>query len=188
MVTYCIGSARQKRDYFKAAEGAVVLDNVEVLFCASENGRNYFAYGDVPFGDFTVEEYLKYRRALCKEKVTNATLDKYGISPRKRLKRLSAAELRIVMFLEKTAGRTDKAVVVNLDGTRYSARNNAALKRLLSGLSEAYVCVSDARFLKYADKNVRTLEFGKPQKAVRPAFYSAKRLAEKIGAKKIAVM
>ncbi len=58
MTTYCTGSARQKRDYFKETDGTVVLDNVEVLFCVSENGRNYFAYGDVPFADFSVAEYL----------------------------------------------------------------------------------------------------------------------------------
>ena len=134
MVTYCIGSARSKREYFANMDGVVILDNVEVLFCASENGKNYFAYGDVPFGSFTVEEYLTYRRALCTEPFSVNSLAPFDIPGSKRVSRLLPAEMRCVMFLEKTMGHTDKAVVINLDGTKYTKKNNASLKRLLKAV------------------------------------------------------
>lgn len=189
MVTYCTGSARQKRAYFGEASGVVVLDNVEVLFCVSENGRNYFAYGDVPFSSFTVERYLRYRRALCGDKAPLGLLTAFGISRKKRLKRLSPVQMRCVSFLEKTAGKTDKAVVINLDGTRYSRRNNAMLKRLLSAVGDAYVCITDDRFIKNADSGISLLSFGKTGKCVnRPSFYSARQTAKAMGAKRVSVM
>lgn len=188
MVTYCTGSARQKREYFKEIEGAIVLDNVEVLFCTSENGKNYFAYGDVPFSSFEVYEYVKYGRALESGAVSPSVIKAFGLSPSKRLKRLAPAEMRIVTFLEKTGGETDKAIVVNLDGTKYSRRNARALKRLLAACAEAYVCVTDARFIKHAGSGVKTLGFGKLATGKRPAFYAAKALAKRIGAKRVSVM
>lgn len=188
MVTYCIGSARQKRDYFADSSGIVLLDNVEVLFCASENGRNYFAYGDVPFAAFTVAEYLKYRRALCGSDISPDKLKELGISPDKRLKKLSPVQMRTVMFLEKTAGVTAKTLVVNLDGAKYTKRENARLYRLLECVSDAYVCVTDERFVKHAATNAKTLSFGKKPDRIRPAFYTARRLAKRIGAKRVAVM
>ncbi len=188
MVTFCIGSARAKREYFAGASGVVILDNVEVLFCVSENGKNYFAYGDVPFGSFTVEEYLTYRRALCTEPFSADSLKPFGIPASKRICRLSPAEMRCVAFLEKTMGHTDKAVVVNLDGAKYTRRNNAFLRRLLKAVGEAYVCVTDARFVANADKGFRTLMFGKKTEGQTPKFYAAKKLARKIGAKRVAVM
>ncbi len=193
MITYCTGSARQKREYFKEASGTVQLDNLEVLFCASENGRNYFALGDVPFKDFTVEEYLNYRRALCSEKCDRTTIAAFGLIPRKKLGALCAAEMRCVQFLEKTAGHTDKAVVINLDGTRYSLKNRIALERLIrrisdGGASEIYVCVTDDIFLRRMPASAKKLAFGKPVRKIRPRFYTAKRLAKAIGAKRVAVM
>ncbi len=188
MVTYCIGSARQKREYFKEASGAVVLDNVEVLFCASENGRNYFAFGDVPFGSFTVSEYLSYATSADDVRPSAETVRLLGLQPGKLLSKLCPAEMRIVSFLELTAGRTDKSVVINLDGTRYTRKNNAALKRLLSFVPDAYVCITDGRFLDRADDGYKTLSFGKMANTSKPSFYAAKRLAKKIGAKKVAVM
>lgn len=188
MVTFCIGSARAKRDYFANASGVVILDNVEVLFCASENGKNYFAYGDVPFGSFTVEEYLTYRRALCTEPFSEQSLKPFGIAASKRVKRLSPAEMRCVAFLEKTMGHTDKAVVVNLDGTKYTRKNNAFLRRLLKVVDEAYVCVTDARFVANADKGYKTMMFGKKTEGVKPTFYAAKKLARRIKAKRVSIM
>ncbi|MCH5351442.1 MAG: hypothetical protein J1F39_05705 [Clostridiales bacterium] len=187
MVTYCIGSARIKREYF-ADSGAIVLDNVEVLFCASENGRNYFAYGDVPFGSFTVEEYLTYRRALTTEPFSEKALLPFKIPATKRINKLCPAELRCVMFLEKTTGHTDKTLVVNLDGVKYTRRNNAALKRLIKSVNEVFVCVSDARFVANADRGYKTLLFGKPAEGIKPRFYAAKRLAKRIGARRASIM
>lgn len=187
MVTYCLGSARQKRAYF-AASDAVVLDNVEVLFCASIDGKNYFAYGDVPFSSFTVSEYLKYRRALCSADVDEGDIRAFGISPDKRLCSLVPAEMRIVAFLEKTCGKTDRAVVVNLDGTKYTRRNAAALNRLLARVKDAYVCVTDRKFVRKAPVEHRELSFGKPSFCGKPVFYYAKILARKINAKRISVM
>lgn len=187
MVTYCLGSARQKREYFMDASGVVVLDNVEVLFCASENGRNYFAYGPVPFGNFTVAEYVRYklgaRGAPSAEQIKTFRLD-----PDKRLKRLSAAQMRIADFLAQTGGRTDKAVVISLDGAKYTRKNAAALKNLLNAADEAYVCITDKRFMRIAANDCKTLSFGKSVKGARPEFYAAKELAKKLGAKRVSVM
>ena len=188
MVTYCLGSARQKREYFKDASGVVVLDNVEVLFCASENGRNYFAFGDVPFGGFTVGEYVRYKCACVCAVPSAAWIKELGLNPDKRLKRLSPAEMRAADFLAMTGGSTDSAVVVNLDGARYSRKNAAALKKLLKAVNSAYVCVTDERFLRLADKSSKTLRFGKSVKSMRPAFYAARQLAKKLGAKRVSVM
>ena len=188
MVTYCIGSARQKREYFGKMDGAVILDNVEVLFCASENGRNYFAYGDVPFAAFTVREYLKYRRSLCKTEAPTDMLEKLCLRANKRIGKLAPAEMRWVTFLEKTCGGTDKPVVINLDGAKYSRRNAAALMRLISLCKDAYVCVTDRKFVRRCGATAQTLAFGKPAKYTRPDFYAAKRLAAKINAKRVSVM
>ena len=189
MVTYCIGSARQKREYFKNMKGAVVLDNTEVLFCASENGRNYFAYGAVPFAAFTVEQYLDYRRALCGGGMDDSIIAALKLSPNKRLGSLSAVEMRCVAFIEKTGGQTECPVVINLDGSKYSRKNLKALERLISHCAQAYVCVTDKRFVKHAHGVFKTLAFGKPTaKCKRPKFYAAKQLAKRLGAYKIAVM
>lgn len=185
MITYCIGSARGKRAYFKG-DDYVVADNIEVLFCVSENGRNYFAIGDVPFAEFTVSQYLNYKRALCKEKPDEKIMRVFGLDPDRRVGSLSNVKMRALQILEKTCGKTDKPVVVNLDGTRYTPRLNRELKRLIGALGCCYVCVTDARFLRYASKAVKTLFFGKYVKRHAPRFYAAKRLAELIGAKRIA--
>lgn len=187
MVTYCLGSARQKRAYFYKLDGAVVLDNDEVLFCASENGRNYFAYGEPPFGGFTVEQYIKYRTALCGRPFPHAALAALRISPSKRLEKLSPAQRRCVAFVEKTGGDTDSPIVINLDGARYTRKNALALDRLLALCKTAYVCVTDPRFVKRARQaEFKTLAFGKAVKHKRPAFYAAHRLAKMIGATRVA--
>ncbi|MCH5165339.1 MAG: hypothetical protein J1G01_02945 [Clostridiales bacterium] len=186
MITFCLGSARQKREYFKKMKDAVVLDNTEVLFCVSENGRNYFAIGKVPFSSFTTEAYLKYRRALCGGEPPIVELSRFGISPRKRIGRLSPAQMRCVTFLEKTCGKTEKTVVINLDGAKYTRKNAKALNRLLSACPSAYVSVTDRRFLRGRPKYSQMLTFGKPVKNVRSAFYTAKLLAEKLNAKLVA--
>ncbi len=189
MVTYCLGSARQKRAYFIGQSNITVLDNVEVLFCASANGRNYFAYGHVPFSEFTVIDYLAYRRALCRDAVTVETVRSFGLDPNKKIERLCATEMRIVSFLEKTAGKSDLPVAVNLDGTKYTRKNAAALERLLSGIAtDVYVCVTDAKFLRRAKTRHVTLFFGKARKKHRPKFYTAKILASRINAVRVSVM
>ncbi len=204
MVTYCTGSARQKRAYFEEVSGAIVLDNLEVLFCASENGKNYFAFGDVPFSGFTVSDYLKYSRAASKiealadffeGKATEFRTDidraiaKLGLSKNKKLGRLAPAEMRAVTFLEKTGGATDSALVVNLDGAKYSRRNAKALARLIKCAGgDVFVCVTDARFVEHSAPGCKTMAFGKKTDGVKPTFFAAKRLAKKIGAKKVAVM
>lgn len=188
MVTYCIGSARQKRAYFAESGDNVVLDNVEVLFCASENGRNCFAIGDVPFATFTVAEYLNYRRALCREKAPISMLERFGISENTRLGRLTPVEMRCVAFLEKTAGRTESPVVVNLDGARYTRREAELLNNLLKTVSVAYVCVTDRRFVKKRPPDAKVLTFGNGRTGGRPTFYSARLLAKRIGAKRVSIV
>lgn len=188
MVTFCLGSARAKRAYIKTIEGAILLDNIEVLFCASENGRNYFAYAPVPFGGFRVDDYLRYRRALCGEKLLPSDIEKFGINPQKRMGRLCAAERRTVQFLEKTRGVADKPVIVNLDGIRYTRRNMAALKRLLAVIPEAHVFVTDKRFVSRFRGEFVTKIFGSQSAFITHKFYAAKELAERIGADKVSVM
>lgn len=189
MVTYCLGSARQKREYFKKLKDCVILDNAEVLFCASENGRNYFAIGEVPFAAFTAEEYIKYRRALCAGASSVELLDKFEIPRRKRLGSLSPAQMRCVAFVEKTGYcATDKPVVINLDGAKYGRRAARALALLISACKDVYVCVTDTRYLRRAPENYETMYFGKTCKSTRPRFYAARRLAQKLNAVRVSVM
>lgn len=164
------------------------MDNIEVLFCVSENGKNYFAYGDVPFADFTVADYLKYRRALCKDKAGEECITEFGLKAKRRLRRLNPVQMRVVQFLEKTCGNTDKTVVVNLDGTRYGKRKAARLKRLTDKCRDVYVFVTDERFVKRCIYPHKILTFGKPTRGAARKFYAAKQLAERIGATKISVM
>lgn len=188
MVTFCLGSARAKRAYIKEVKDAILLDNIEVLFCVSENGRNYFAYAPVPFYGFTVCDYLRYRRALCGQKLDEDSIKRFGINPKKRIGRLSAGELRTVQFLEKTCGATDKPVIVNLDGIRYGRRCAASLRRLLNILPDAYVFITDARFAKRFRGKSNTMTFGSQSKHSLHRFYAAKALAQQIGATKLSVM
>lgn len=188
MVTFCLGSARQKRAYIKDISGAILLDNIEVLFCVSENGRNYFAYAPIPFGEFKVFDYLRYRRALCGEKPVVSDVKKFGINPNKKLCAISAAERRTVQFLEKTCGKTDKPIIINLDGIRYNRRNMRALKRLLAAVSQAYVFVTDKRFMSRFRGKCGTLTFGGQSHFLTHRFYAARLLAKKTGATRISVM
>ncbi|MDE6200836.1 MAG: hypothetical protein K2M47_04340 [Clostridiales bacterium] len=188
MVTFYLGSARAKRAYIKTIEGGVLLDNVEVLFCASENGRNYFAYAPVPFGGFRVGDYLRYRRALCGEKLLVSDIEKFGIKPNRKMRGLSAAERRIVQFLEKTCGQTDKPIIINLDGIRYTRRNMAALKRLISVIPEVHVFVTDKRFASRFRGEYVTKTFGSQSAFITHKFYAAKELAQRVGADKVSVM
>lgn len=189
MVTFCLGSARQKREYFRNKD-VLVLDNIEVLFCASENGKNYFVYGAVPFSEFKVAEYIKYRRALCGGETDLSVLARLDIPLNKRFGRLCEAERRGVMLAEKTGGAEPSAtVLINLDGAKYSRKNMRALDRLLHECKDAYVCVTDKRFLKHASVPYKELHFGKAANAkVRAEFYAAKLLKKRLGASKVAVM
>lgn len=186
MVTYCIGSARGKRAYFQAGE-YVLLDNEEVVFCASENGYNYFAYGSAPFSAFAVREYLDYMRALCPQKVTDADILRFGLDPSARLSTLSPVKRRALSYLEKTGGKSELVPVVNLDGTRYGLRARRELRRLVREIGDCYVCVSDMRFLRHAERGARVLKFGKSVKRGRPRFFAAKRLAGELGITRISV-
>ena len=189
MVTFCLGSARQKRAYVKSIKDGVLLDNIEVLFCVSENGRNYFAYAPVPFSDFRVHDYLKYRRALCGDKITEFDIRRFGLSPRTKIGRLAAAERRIVQYLEKTCGKATGPIIINLDGIRYSRRGMAALNRLISALSvDVYVFVTDVRYVRRFKGKRDTITFGSQSKPRTHRFYSAKLLAQRVGANKISIM
>ena len=191
MVTFCTGSARKKRAYFEEASGVTVLDNVEVLFCSSENGMNYFAFGEVPFASFTVDDYLKYRRALNVGEISaniDVFLRRQKLSGLKKLKRISPVQMRIVNFLEKTAGVTDKAVVINLDGTKYSRRLNKQLKRFIAALNvDVFVCVTDNRFIVKANNGYKTMTFGAKNDGTKPKFTAARKLAKRVRAKRVAI-
>lgn len=190
MVTFCLGSARQKREYFKN-KGVLVLDNIEVLFCASENGKNYFAYGAVPFSEFEVADYIKYRRALCGGETDLSVLTRLGISLRKKFGRLCEAERRAVQLAEKAGGKASASVLINLDGARYSRKNMRVLDRLLLECENAYVCVTDIRFSKRTGVAHERLYFGKPNIKAHKAhaeFYAAKLLKRRLGATRVSVM
>lgn len=190
MVTFCLGSARQKREYFKN-KGMLVLDNVEVLFCASENGKNFFVYGEVPFSEFSVRDYVLYRRALCGGNTDMSLIERAGIPLGKRFGRLCEAERRVVMLAEKTGGeKVGGAAVVNLDGARYSKKNMRALCKLVNECGErVFVCVTDRKFVKKMRLPYEILHFGKDTKRkTRKAFYAAHLLKKRLGATKISVM
>lgn len=188
MVTFCLGSARVKREYVKTIEDAILLDNIEVLFCVSENGRNYFAYAPVPFSEFGVFDYLNYRRALCGDKILASDIERFGINPKRKMGKLSAAERRTVQFLEKMCGKMDKPVIVNLDGIRYTRRGMSALRRLLAVIDEAYVFVTDKQFVTHFRGECTTQTFGAQSSYTSHRFYAARLLAKKIGANKISIM
>ena len=188
MVTFCIGSARQKRAYFMDDKNAVFLDNSEVLFCASEDGKNYFAYGDLPFSDFSVADYLHYARALKSEKVTRQTIEKFGICPDTKIKKLSPVQHRCVQYLEKTTGTKQQKLVINIDGARYNRKSAAVLDKLIQQADDVYICVTDDRYITRYKKEYKILSFGKAVKKSRPKFYAARILAKRIGAKRIAIM
>lgn len=188
MVTFCLGSARAKRAYIKTIGDAILLDNIEVLFCVSENGRNYFAYAPVPFSEFSVNDYLSYRRALCGEKLVESDIKRFGIDPKRKMGKLSAAQRRTVQFLEKTCGKADKPIIINLDGIRYTRRCMTALRRLLAVIPAAYVFVTDKRFVSRFRGEFATQTFGAQSHYTAHRFYSAKLLAQKIGANKISIM
>lgn len=188
MVTFCLGSARQKREYIKTIPDALLLDNIEVLFCASENGRNYFAYGDVPFSSFCIGDYLRYSRALNPEKVSVDDILAFGLKPEKRLGRLNPVEHRAVQFLERMYAARGRTVIVNLDGARYGKRRLACLQTLLGHCEKAYVFVTDDRFFSRYKAEKTCVRFGKPIGKIRAKFYRARRLASLIGATRVAVM
>ncbi len=166
----------------------VLLDNTEVLFCASEDGKNYFAYGDLPFADFTVAEYLEYARALKGEKVTRQIIETFGIDPDTRIKRLCTAQYRCVQFLEKTRGIRQKKLAINLDGSAYTKRNAKFLDTLAALADEVFICVTDKRYMTKFKHDYKVMQFGKPAKRIKPKFYAAKLLAKRLGAKRIAIM
>ena len=164
-----------------------MLDNIEVLFSASVNGRNFFAYGANLFSEFTVSDYLSYRRALCSKKAEESEVRSL-INPNKKIGSLCAAEMRIVQFFEKTAGSPDKPVVINLDGARHTRKNIAALERLIKYIqSDVYVCATDRRFIGCLPADHKTLAFGRAD-FIRPRFYRANKLRKRIGANRVSVM
>lgn len=169
-----------------------MLDNEEVLFCASENGRNYFAYGAVPFAVFTAEQYVKYKLALCgAEKTVEALsmLSMLNIPHDVRLGAIVPAQRACIDYIiKKSGGLLKERTVVDLDGVKCTRKNRKALNELIGLCPDLFVCVCDNRFLKYAKKPFTTLDFGKRQKCSRPRFYEARRLAKMISAYKIAVM
>ncbi len=175
MVTYCTGSARQKRAYFMRKD-AIVLDNIEVVFCASEDGKNYFAYGEMPFSMFGVKEYLDYKTALAGGGVDYALLEKLGISTKTRVGRLCPAQMRCVQLAEKLAGGRYGDVVINLDGTRYSRKNAKALAALISVCENVFVCVTDKRFVSRAPRIDGVMKFGNGS-GTRGTFYNTRALA-----------
>ena len=165
-----------------------MLDNIEVLFCSSENGRNYFAYAPIPFGGFTVCDYLRYRRALCGDKADISDIKRFGINPNTKMRSLTAAARRTVQFLEKTCGKTDKPVIINLDGIRYGRRCMTALKRLIAAIPQAYVFITDKRFKSRFRGECTSLAFGGQSHFLTHRFYAARLLAKRVGATKVSIM
>lgn len=186
MVTYCLGSTKQKYAYFRNFDAAV-LENPEVLFRASENGVEYFAYGKIPFAGFSVRDYLGYRTSLCPRRPTEKEMRALGLRPSAKLGRLCAAARMCVYYLEKACGAELNRVVIDLDGVKCTRKNSAVLNRLLSLCGTAFVCVTDERFLKRAGA-CRTLRFGKGIKYARPKFRKADKLHALIGADRVGVM
>ena len=69
MIVYCLGDAKAKRAAFRAADGGInsmSIDNDEILTVLKNDGKTYFAVGDIPFADMSVSEFVAYSKSLCK--------------------------------------------------------------------------------------------------------------------------
>ena len=162
MVTYCTGDPGLKRKNFRAQTGG------EIIYCDNDEiSPPVKGCGKMPFGGFTVLEFIRYARALKDNAPLNRTavlrrLRAAGVKRRLncKLRRLSAVEYRAVSLSAKAEDDT-RVAYLNFDGLAYGLKNRRILKRFLNVWEKRYkvfVSVSDKRFMP---KNSTVLNFEK---------------------------
>ena len=157
MVVYILGNSIAKRQvYSQTNDETVYVDNEEILSSTKTDDGWWFAIGDNPFSDMTVESYVAYQRAFIDKdcmsrKHVKSLLRKVKFNKRSTTKmgKLNVFDLRLVQIASKIKTDT-KRIIINFDGTVFCKKNQRLLEKLvlkLKGFSLC-VCVSDTRFLK----------------------------------------
>lgn len=161
MIVYCLGDAKAKRAAFRSTDGganSMSIDNDEILTVLKNDGKTYFAVGEIPFADMSVSEFVSYGKSLCKTQPAHrreisyyAKLFGFKSVMCKKLKKLSVPQYRMAQFLTKY-DLSVRDVYVNFDGLEYSRANKKAVNGFLSKIKRyfnIYVGVSDFRFTRY---------------------------------------
>ena len=159
MVGYILGDSVAKRRVCGAKSNAeeVYVDNSEVVAIVKNGDGCFYAIGDIPFSDMSVESYVAYSRALfdaqnMSNKRIRALLKKAGYKKKisQKMKTLDVFDFRRVQIASKIREDT-KAIYINMDGVVYSKKAGKKLKKLIAHLKgfDTHVLVSDVAFVKY---------------------------------------
>ena len=172
MIMYCLGDTAELKE--RKTEGAVFCNNDELapVVTSASLKASFLTDGEkvalgniapnrrkkvlIPFGTFTILEYIRYSRALVDEHqlTRNAAHDKIKSIGLKRklgckLKKLSPIEYRALCLAVKLDEGTHSAYV-NFEGLKYCRKNRNNLKRFLELWGQkykVYAMVSDTRFV-----------------------------------------
>jgi hypothetical protein len=162
MVGYILGDSAAKRKVFGSRTGfdEIYVDNSEVIATVKGGDGWYYAVGEIPFADMSVESYVAYSRALfdaqnMSRKRICSLLKKTGFSKKSRIrmKKLDTFDFRKVQIASKLR-EDSKTVYINLDGVEYSKRNLRRVQRLIKSLKglDVFLIVSDVAFVRYPSK------------------------------------
>lgn len=182
MVVYILGNSIAKRQTFEQSDGETVyVDNEEVLSSTKTEDGWWYAVGDNPFADMTVESYVAYQRAFIdrdcmSRKHVKSLLRKVKFKKRSTIKmgKLNVFDLRKVQIASKIKSDT-KHIVINLDGTIFCKKTQRALLKLICDLKSfsLSICISDTRFVKQPCILSQTQEDGTNHYV--PLFYTSKK-------------
>jgi len=175
---YCLGDTTEFRE--KKGEGIIFCNNDELapVVTSASLKASYLTDGDkaqlgtmatnrrkkvlIPFGTFTILEYVRYSRALVDER----QLSRHGAHERikcvglkrklgTKLKKLSPIEYRALCLAVRLDDNTH-SVYVNFEGLKYCKKHRVSLKHFLELWGEkhkVYAMVSDARFVPRATRH-----------------------------------
>jgi len=169
---YCLGDTTELRE--KKGEGVIVCNNDELAPTIKSASKKASQQTDgeacninnitinrrkralIPFGTFTILEYVRYSRALVEETQMprQAVLERIKFAGLKRkltckLKKLSPVEYRALCFASKVDDKTHSAYI-NFEGLKYCKKHRASLKKFLELLGQkykVYAMVNDVRFI-----------------------------------------
>jgi len=170
---YCIGDTTEFRD--RRGDGVVYCDNDEMAPAITSAGVRacHLADGEkgslgyivnnsrrrktlIPFGTFTILEYVRYSRALVDEKqlprhAVQERIKRAGLKRKLgcKLRKLTPVEYRALCFAVKVDESTHSAYV-NFEGLKYRKKTRTLLRHFLNTWGEkykVYALVSDVRFV-----------------------------------------
>lgn len=155
-IIYLIGDSEEKRrTMYNDQPGIARARGDEIADICRIDGRDYYILGSHPFGEFTVNQYVRYERSLLGAASPSPgeirkTLARLGARVRltKRVKRLGYLERRLVTLAGRITPDT-RTLAVELDGVPYSRRLMRRLRRVTRRLSrwfEIRISVTDSRF------------------------------------------